>query len=64
MTLALWFIANLIKNVILKRMSHSDQEKIEKRAKNIGDPCHDPQHNYSRYKARLLYLKLIFFAGR
>jgi hypothetical protein len=27
-------------------MSHSDQEKIEKRAKNFGDPGHDPQ-NYN-----------------
>ena len=25
-------------------MSHSDPEKIEKRAKNFGDPGHDPQH--------------------
>ncbi len=25
-------------------MSHSDQEIIEKRAKNFGDPGHDPQH--------------------
>ena len=44
MTLSLWYIANLIKNAILKRMSHSDQEKIENRAKNFGDPGHDPQH--------------------
>jgi hypothetical protein len=25
-------------------MSHSDTEKIEKRAKNFCDPVHDPQH--------------------
>jgi hypothetical protein len=44
MTHSLWYIVNLIENEILKRMSHSDPEKIEKRAKNFGDPGHDPQH--------------------
>ena len=29
---------------IPKGMSHSDPERIEKRAKNFGDPGHDPQH--------------------
>ena len=27
-------------------MSHSQPKKIEKRAKKIGDPGHDPQHYF------------------
>ena len=42
-THSLWYIVNLIKNLILKGISYSDLKKIKKRAKNFGDPGHDPQ---------------------
>ena len=35
MTHSLWYIINLIENEILKRMSHSDPETIEKRVKTF-----------------------------
>ena len=41
---SLSYIVNLIKNEILKGMSHSNPKKVEKPAKIIGDPGHDPQH--------------------
>ena len=36
-------IINIINNEILKGMSHSQPEKIEKRGEKTGDPGHDPQ---------------------
>jgi hypothetical protein len=45
-------IVNLIENEILKGMSHSDPERIEKRAKNFGDLIHDPQHYESKLKLK------------
>jgi hypothetical protein len=41
---SLLYIINIIKNEILKGMSHSQPKKIEKRGEKIGDPALDPQH--------------------